>query len=52
MKCRLASGRDEMGFAVRGAIPAARRKSLAIRNAAAYSSLIDTEHRLKERTEP
>jgi hypothetical protein len=52
MKCETTLGRDETGPAVRAAIPAPRRKSLAGEPRAAYSAFIDTEHRStrKDRT--
>jgi hypothetical protein len=52
MKCEMTPGRDETGPAVRAAISAPRRKSLAGAPRPAYSAFIDTEHRSsrKDRT--
>ena len=51
MKREAAPGRDETGPAVRAAISAPRRKSLAAERCSAYSAFIDTEHTPHERTE-
>jgi hypothetical protein len=45
MKRGAAFWRDETGSAVRAAISAPRRKSLARQPRGAYSAFIDTEHR-------